>query len=103
MKPSGTERPLFAFIASLAFEDLHECTSWYFAHDREYVGAGQKSLSVFLQLTHQSIAKGDVYFALHTEVAVRAPGTSWEIHYTPLSSKDKAAVAAHIYGKKKAL
>jgi hypothetical protein len=92
MEPSGQERPLVDFIASLKFDDARDCMSAYFGLENEYLHSRAKFVTVFGRLAVHTLAKGDVYFALHTEVLIGAKGTPWERHYRALSGKQKTAV-----------
>ena len=92
MEASGQERPLTDFIASLKFDEARDCTSAYFSLETDYLQSRPKFVTVFGRLALHTLAKGDVYFALRTEVLIAAKGTPWERHYTALVGTQKTAV-----------
>ncbi len=101
MKPSGRPEPLFRFLDRLTFGDLTDCASSYFEHDAEYVHQRAKLNAVFLKLAEDLLAKGDVYFALRLEIALRAP--PWQSRYTALSATGRATLNRRVEHEKRKL
>jgi hypothetical protein len=60
MEPSGGERPLADFIASLTFEQARDCTSAYFGQEKDYPHSRPRFVTVFGRLALPALIKGDV-------------------------------------------